>query len=148
MASYIRLLAFTIVTSLAYPLAASAQNSRDFRSLTIPSSACEINYTEGNGFSGRASGGGFIFAETNQDTKTAVQAVCPVPLSNIRVSGAGSLTLAKFRAYSWVARAAAGAAAGAWSRVLAPQHAQDGEFRPDPFRQGLDVLAGEAPGFR
>ena len=100
MASYIRLLAFTIASSLAYPLAANAQNSSDLRSLTIPAIACEITYTE---FTGNAGGGrhgnSVIYAEASGGGTAVVQAFCPVQLSNIRVSGSGSPRLVKFRVH-------------------------------------------------
>ena len=102
MASYIRLLAFTIVSSLAYPLAASAQNSSDLRSLTIPASACEIGYTEfsgDNAAGGKIGSGSTIYVQAPPGGTAVLQATCPVPLSNIRVSGSGSPRLAKFRVY-------------------------------------------------
>ena len=120
MVSYIRLLAFTIVSSLAYPLAVSAQNSSDLRSLTIPASACEINTSGGSGteFTGGAAGGRqghaalFVEAPLPEGTAVAV-AFCPVPLSNVRVAGSGSPRLAKFRVYY-----SDSDAAGTASRVL------------------------------
>ena len=82
MASYLRLLAFTIVSSLACPLAASAQNSSDLRSLTIPASACEIVYTEFQGErettgGGRNGGGATILAAANSGGRAVLVAFCP-----------------------------------------------------------------------
>ena len=94
-----RLLAFAVVSSL--PLAASAQNSREFKALAIPASACETVLTEfvGDSTGGRLASGNVTYVQAPGGGTAMLHATCPIPLSNVRVAGSGSPQLAKFCVY-------------------------------------------------
>lgn len=88
-----------VILAMVQSTYALAQNSSDFRSMTIPSEACEIFGSELSGSARSGRTGNAIYVCADPGSTGAVTAMCPIPLSNIRASGTGSPKLAKFRTY-------------------------------------------------